>query len=232
MAYFNNDHLQVNNIIIDFEENINKISSFSQILNSIENFDEFIDIRKQINTLFNDIENDTNTLINTLKIIQFNIRKLYDDFSLLQNNYEDIEEKLKMILNDNSLLLNKNKEINKQLNYKNQVIDNQEKHICKLTEIIQINEKIINEFNNQKDMPNKKYNNNGTENSFDKALNKKMIKNKKYINNNKKNSNNKSNNNLKKNNSANFKTPDNNLINNVNTFKINIILYIYLYMYI
>ncbi len=220
MAYFNNDHLQVNNIIIDFEENINKISSFSQILNSIENFEEFIDIRKQINTLFNDIENDTNTLINTLKIIQFNIRKLYDDFSLLQNNYEDIEEKLKMILNDNSLLLNKNKEINKQLNYKNQVIDNQEKHICKLTEIIQINEKIINEYNNQKDIPNKKYNNNGTENSIDKTLNKKMIKNKKYINNNKKNSNNKSNNNLKKNNSANFKTPDNNLINNNNNSNI------------
>jgi hypothetical protein len=217
MSYFNNDHLQINNIIIDFEENISKISSFSQILNSIDNFDEFIDIRKQINTLFNDIENDTNTLINTLKIIQYNIRKLYDDFSLLQNNYEDIEEKLKMILNDNSLLLNKNKELNKQINYKNQVIDNQEKHINKLTEIIKINEKIMNELNSQKDMTNEKYNNNGSGNSHGKTSNKKMIKNKKYINSNKKNNYNKINYNLKKNNSATFKKSDSNkIINNDN----------------
>ena len=220
MSYFNNDHLQINNIIIDFEENISKISSFSQILNSIDNFDEFIDIRKQINSLFNDIENDTNTLINTLKIIQYNIRKLYDDFSLLQNNYEDIEEKLKMILNDNSLLLNKNKELNKQINYKNQVIDNQEKHINKLTEIIKINEKIMNELNSQKDMTNEKYNNKGSENSIVKTSNKKMIKNKKYINSNKKNNfnnYNKLNYNLKKNNSANFKKSEiNKIINNDN----------------
>ena len=220
MTYFNNDHLQINNIIIDFEDNINKISSFNQILNSIDNIDEFFDIRKQLNNLFTDIENDTNTLINTLKIIQYNIRKLYDDFSLLQNNYEDIEEKLKMILNDNSLLLNKNKELNKQINYKNQVIDNQEKHINKLTEIIKINEKIMNELNSQKDMTNEKYNNKGSENSIVKTSNKKMIKNKKYINSNKKNNfnnYNKLNYNLKKNNSANFKKSEiNKIINNDN----------------
>ena len=73
MSYFNNDHLQINNIIIDFEENISKISSFNQILNSIDNMDEFIDLRNQLHNLFTDMENDTSTLINTLKIIQYNI---------------------------------------------------------------------------------------------------------------------------------------------------------------
>ena len=86
MSYFSNDHLQINNIIIDFEENISKISSFNQILNSIDNMDEFIDLRNQLHNLLADMENDTSTVINTLKIIQYNIRKLYDDFSLLQNN--------------------------------------------------------------------------------------------------------------------------------------------------
>ena len=149
MSYFNNDHLQINNIIIDFEENISKISSFNQILNSIDNMDEFIDLRNQLHNLFTDMENDTSTLINTLKIIQYNIRKLYDDFSLLQNNYEDIEEKLKMIVNDNSLLINKNKEISEEINTKNQIIEDQENYINKLIQIIKNNENIKNERKNQ-----------------------------------------------------------------------------------
>ena len=49
------------------KDNINKISSFNQILNSIDNIDEFFDIRKQLNNLFTDIENDTNTLIKYFK---------------------------------------------------------------------------------------------------------------------------------------------------------------------
>ena len=211
MTYFNNDHLQINNIIIDFEDNISKISSFNQILNSIDNIDEFFDIRKQLNNLFTDIENDTNTLINTLKVIQYNIRKLYDDFSMLQNNYEDIEDKLKMIINENSLLLNKNKDINEQINYKNQIIDNQERHIYKLTEIIKINERMLNGLNNKKDIQNKK---NISDNSIEKILKKKIIKNKNNIN-NKKNNNNQLNY-LKKNNSASLKKPEeHNIINNI-----------------
>ena len=212
MTYFNNDHLQINNIIIDFEDNISKISSFNQILNSIDNIDKFFDIRKQLNNLLTDIENETNTLINTLKVIQYNIRKLYDDFSMLQNNYEDIEDKLKMIINQNSLLLNKNKDINEQINYKNQIIDNQERHIYKLTEIIKINERMLNGLNNKKDIQNKK---NISDNYIEKILNKKIIKNKNNTN-NKKNNNNQLNYNLKKNNSASFKKPEeHNIINNV-----------------
>ncbi len=211
MTYFNNDHLQINNIIIDFEDNINKISSFNQILNSIDNIDEFFDIRKQLNNLLTDIENETNTLINTLKVIQYNIRKLYDDFSMLQNNYEDIEDKLKMIINQNSLLLNKNKDINEQINYKNQIIDNQERHIYKLTEIIKINERMLNGLNNKKDIQNKK---NISDNSIEKILKKKIIKNKNNTN-NKKNNNNQLNY-LKKNNSASLKKPEeHNIINNI-----------------
>ena len=56
MSYFNNDHLQINNLIIDFEENISKISSISQILQSIDNIDEFNDLRSQITNLFKDTD--------------------------------------------------------------------------------------------------------------------------------------------------------------------------------
>ena len=107
MLYFIKDHLLINNIITDFEENINKISSINQVLNSIDNIDELKELKNQLNILFTDIENDTNILINTLKIVLFSIRKLYDDFSLLLNNYANIEEKLKMIINDNTLLIQK-----------------------------------------------------------------------------------------------------------------------------
>ena len=155
MTYFNNDHLQINNIIIDFEENIGKISSISQIINSIDNFEEFIELKNQLHNLFTDIENDTSTLINTLKIIQYNIRKLYDDFSLMQNNYEDIEEKLKMIINDNTLLIHKNKELNEQIQLKNQKINEQEINIQKLIQIIKNNEILINEVSNKEDSKNK-----------------------------------------------------------------------------
>ena len=117
MSYFNNDHLKINNIIIDFEENMNKISILNQSLSSIESLEEFNEVKAQLNTSLIDIENDTITLINTLKIIQYNNRKLYDDFSLLQNDYEEKDEKLKMIINENQLLINKNQELNDKLNY-------------------------------------------------------------------------------------------------------------------
>ena len=221
MSYFNNDHLQIDNIIIDFEENISKISSFNQILNSIENLDEFIDLKKQINNLFNDIENDTNTLVNTLKIIQFNIRKLYDDFSLLQNNYEDIEEKLKMIINENSLLINRNKEISENIKSKNLIIEEQEKYINKLLEIIKSSE-ILKENINKQFLKNEK---NKSESAHKNIINKNEISmqnisapninntsNKKNINNKKGSKKKHFNYNMRKNNSANL----NNLeVNNI-----------------
>ena len=211
MSYYNNDHLQINNIIIDFENNIGKISSINQVLNSIDNIDEFNELKNQLNILFTDIENETNTLINTLKIVQFNIRQLYDDFSLLQNNYEDIEEKLKMIINDNTLLLHKNKEISKQINSKNQKIIEQEGHIKQLIEIIKNNEIIANELNykegtktNTAKMSKERYKN---------VLN----SNETSIENVKKNNN--FNYNMKKNNSANSKKTENNNISNVKDIK-------------
>jgi len=232
MSYFNNDHLQINNIIIDFEENISKISSFNQILNSIDNMDEFIDLRNQLHNLFTDMENDTSTLINTLKIIQYNIRKLYDDFSLLQNNYEDIEEKLKMIVNDNSSLINKNKEINEQIKTKNQIIMGQENYINKLIEIIKNNENIIKEKNIQNKNKNIQNKNRTIQNEYD--IYKKVINNnektteKKPINikinsikNNtsKKSSTNHFHNDLRKNNSVNYKKTENTNISNNNNIK-------------
>ena len=234
MSYFNNDHLQINNIIIDFEENISKISSFNQILNSIDNMDEFIDLRNQLHNLFTDMENDTSTLINTLKIIQYNIRKLYDDFSLLQNNYEDIEEKLKMIVNDNSSLINKNKEINEQIKTKNQIIMGQENYINKLIEIIKNNENIIKEKNIQNKNKNKNIQNKNRtiQNEYD--IYKKVINNnektteKKPINikinsiknsTSKKSSTNHFHNDLRKNNSVNYKKTENTNISNNNNIK-------------
>ena len=208
MSYFNNDHLQINNIIIDFEENIGKISSINQILNSIDNIDEFNELKNQLNILFTDIENDTNTLINTLKIVQFNIRKLYDDFSLLQNNYEDIEEKLKMIINDNTLLIHKNKEINIEMNSKNQKIIEQEEYINKLIEIIK-----NNEINNKNDIMIKT-----SKTNKDKYKN--MLKSADTsIENMKKNTFNNFNYMMKKNNSVNLKKIQNNNIPNLNDIK-------------
>ena len=232
MSYFNNDHLQINNIIIDFEENISKISSFNQILNSIDNMDEFIDLRNQLHNLFTDMENDTSTLINTLKIIQYNIRKLYDDFSLLQNNYEDIEEKLKMIVNDNSSLINKNKEINEQIKTKNQIIMGQENYINKLIEIIKNNENMIKEKNIQNKNKNIQNKNKTIQNEYN--IYKKVINNnektseKKPINikinsiknsTSKKSSTNHFHNDLRKNNSVNLKKAENNNISNNNNIK-------------
>ena len=211
MSYFNNDHLQINNIIIDFEENINKISSINQVLNSIDTIDEFNELKNQLNILFTEIENDTNTLINTLKIVQFNIRKLYDDFSLLQNNYEDIEEKLKMIINDNTLLIHKNKEINKQINAKNKKINDQDEHIKKLIEIIKNNEIIANEINNKKNIKT-----NTAKMNTDKHKN--ILKNNETSTESVKKSNN-FNYIMKKNNSVNLKKNENNIIDNIKDIK-------------
>ena len=199
MSYFNNDHLQINNIIVDFEENITKISNFSQVLQSIDNIDEFNDLRNQINNLFSDIENDTSTLINTLKIIQYNNRKIYDDLALLQNNNENLQEKLKMIIKDNSLLLNKNKEINEHINYKNQIINTQEKYIQKLTDIIQKNEKLMNDSKSGNIIKYQNYqktqNNINEQNNY----NINMLKNNKKLIENKSNDNIKKNDNIKRN---------------------------------
>ena len=78
MSYLENDHLKISDIIIDFEENINKISNFNNLLISINNIDEFNNFRTELNFLLKNIENETNILINTLKIIQYNIRKSYN----------------------------------------------------------------------------------------------------------------------------------------------------------
>ena len=129
MSYLENDHLKISDIIIDFEENINKISNFNNLLISINNIDEFNNFRTELNFLLKNIENETNILINTLKIIQYNIRKSYDDFAIMQNNYEDIEKKLKSIINDNCKLLNHNKELKKEINYKNAKIEEQNAYI-------------------------------------------------------------------------------------------------------
>ena len=207
MSYFNNDHLQINNIIIDFEENIGKISSINQILNSIENFDEFIELKNQLKNLFTDIENDTNTLINTLKIIQYNIRKLYDDFSLLQNNYEDIEEKLKMIINDNNILINKNKEINEEIESKNQMIMEQDNYINKLFDILKNNENII-KYQNNNDIKNKTVQTKGKHKNIVNSCETSIENTKKYPVTHLKH-------NMRKNNSMNFKKPDkNNILSN------------------
>lgn len=211
MSYFNNDHLQINNIIIDFEENIGKISSICQIINSIDNIEEFIELKNQLNNLLTDIENDTSTLINTLKIIQYNIRKLYDDFSLMQNNYEDIEEKLKMIINDNTLLIHKNKELNEQIISNNQKLNEKEKNIQKLIVIIKNNENLINEASNKKESKNNTAN-------IGKDRYRAILKgNESSIENKSKNNINHSNYNMRKNNSVTYNIS--NIIKDTNTFE-------------
>ena len=71
MSYFSSDHLKISNIIIDFEENISSISNFNKLLSNINNLDEFNNLRNELCNQLNNIENETNILINTLKIIQF-----------------------------------------------------------------------------------------------------------------------------------------------------------------
>ena len=149
MSYFNDDHLKISDIIIDFEENITLISNFNELLLSINNLDQFNNLKIQLNDKLTNIENETNTLINTLKIIQFNIRKLYDDFAKMKCSYNEIEKKLKTIINDNYLLLNKNKDLEKQINYKNIIIDEQNKHILELIKSNKNNDKLIKDLKYQ-----------------------------------------------------------------------------------
>ena len=149
MSYFTNDHLKISDIIIDFEENINTISNFNKLLLSINNIDEFNNLRTKLNEQLKNIENNTNILINTLKIIQFNIRKLYDDFALMQCSYGDIENKLKAVINDNYVLLNDNRDLEKQINYKNIIIDEQNNYILELEKSNKNNDKIIKDLKNQ-----------------------------------------------------------------------------------
>ena len=157
MSYFSNDHLKISDIIIDFEENISLISNANKLLLTINNLDEFNNLKTELSEKLNNIENDTNILINTLKIIQFNIRKLYDDFAKMQCNYGDMENKLKAMINDNYTLLNKNREIEKQINYKNIVIDEQNKHIKELFKANKYNDKLIKDLKYKISNKNKQY---------------------------------------------------------------------------
>ena len=105
MSYFDNDHLKISNLIIDFEENLLLISDFSKLLFSINNLDEFKNLRAELNEQLMNIENETNILLNTLKIIQYSIRKLYDDYATIKYSYEDNEIKLKSKFNEIQALL-------------------------------------------------------------------------------------------------------------------------------
>ena len=157
MSYFSNVHLKISDIIIDFEENISLISNANKLLLTINNLDEFNNLKTELSEKLNNIENDTNILINTLKIIQFNIRKLYDDFAKMQCNYGDMENKLKAMINDNYTLLNKNREIEKQINYKNIIIDEQNKHIKELFKANKYNDKLIKDLKYKISNKNKQY---------------------------------------------------------------------------
>ena len=149
MSYFTNDHLKISDIIIDFEENMTLISNTKKLLLSINNLDEFNNLKAELNEKLNNIENDTNILINTLKIIQYNIRKLYDDYAKIQCSNGDLENKLKAIINDNYALINKSREMEKQINYKNIIINEQNKHIKELLKSNKYNDKLIKDLKNK-----------------------------------------------------------------------------------
>ena len=149
MSYFDNDHLKISNLIIDFEENLLLISDFNKLLFSINNLDEFKNLRAELNEQLMNIENETNILLNTLKIIQYSIRKLYDDYATIKYIYEDNEIKLKSKFNEIQALLNKNKENEKQINYKSQIIEEQNKHILELVKLNKNNDKIIKDLKAQ-----------------------------------------------------------------------------------
>ena len=149
MSYFTNDHLKISDIIIDFEENMTLISKTNKLLLSINNLEEFNNLKIELNEKLNNIENDTNILINTLKIIQYNIRKLYDDFAKIQSSNGDLENKLKAIINDNYALINNSREMEKQINYKNIIINEQNKHIKELLKTNKYNDKLIKDLKNK-----------------------------------------------------------------------------------
>ena len=157
MSYFTNDHLKISDIIIDFEENMTLISNTKKLLLSINNLDEFNNLKAELNEKLNNIENDTNILINTLKIIQYNIRKLYDDYAKIQSSNSDLENKLKAIINDNYALINKSREMEKQINYKNIIINEQNKHIKELLKSNKYNDKLIKDLKNKIKSKNSQY---------------------------------------------------------------------------
>ena len=149
MSCFDNDHLTISNIIIDFEENLLLISDFNKSLFSINNLEEFNNLRAELNDQLMNIENETTILINTLKIIQYSIRKFYDDYAKIKCCYEENEIKLKSKINENKTLLNKYEESEKQINYKNQIIEEQNKHILELVKLNKNNDKIIKDLKYQ-----------------------------------------------------------------------------------
>ena len=157
MSYFTNDHLKISDIIIDFEENMTLITNTKKFLLSINNLDEFNNLKAELNEKLNNIENDTNILINTLKIIQYNIRKLYDDYAKNQCSNGDLENKLKAIINDNYALINKSREMEKQINYKNIIINEQNKHIKELLKSNKYNDKLIKDLKNKIKSKNSQY---------------------------------------------------------------------------
>ena len=157
MSYFTNDHLKISDIIIDFEENMTLITNTKKLLLSINNLDEFNNLKAELNEKLNNIENDTNILINTLKIIQYNIRKLYDDYAKIQSSNSDLENKLKAIINDNYALINKSREMEKQINYKNIIINEQNKHIKELLKSNKYNDKLIKDLKNKIKSKNSQY---------------------------------------------------------------------------
>ena len=157
MSYFTNDHLKISDIIIDFEENMTLITNTKKLLLSINNLDEFNNLKAELNEKLNNIENDTNILINTLKIIQYNIRKLYDDYAKIQCSNGDLENKLKAIINDNYALINKSREMEKQINYKNIIINEQNKHIKELLKSNKYNDKLIKDLKSKIKSKNSQY---------------------------------------------------------------------------
>ena len=157
MSYFTNDHLKISDIIIDFEENMTLITNTKKLLLSINNLDEFNNLKAELNEKLNNIENDINILINTLKIIQYNIRKLYDDYAKIQCSNGDLENKLKAIINDNYALINKSREMEKQINYKNIIINEQNKHIKELLKSNKYNDKLIKDLKNKIKSKNSQY---------------------------------------------------------------------------
>lgn len=59
MSYFKNDNLKISNIIIDLEDNLSLISNFNKQLVSINNIDEFNNIKAQLFAQLNNIDDET-----------------------------------------------------------------------------------------------------------------------------------------------------------------------------
>ena len=132
MSNFDNDHLKINYLIIEFEKNINIILNVNQNLSSIQSLEEFSKAKSQMSNSLNNILKNITVLITALKLIQYNNRKLYDDYIIIQNNYEQVTNKANNYFSDNLFLLSDNKKLY------DKVIE-QEKIITKLNGVTTLN---------------------------------------------------------------------------------------------